>query len=53
MIHVDETTVNAETEHLVMAKSESLTAVRNLMRELDAVKTTKKIVNADEGNTVN
>ena len=39
---MDENSVDAETEHIVMAKSESLTAVRNLMGELDAVKNTKK-----------
>ena len=43
-VHVDESSVNTEIEHLVMAKSDSLTTVRNLMRELDAVKTTKKIL---------
>ena len=41
---VDETSVNAEKEHIVMAKSGPLTAVRNLMGEFDGVKITKKNV---------
>ena len=39
-----ETSVNAPKEHLVMAKSSQLTAVRNLMGEFDAVKVTQKNV---------
>ena len=39
---VDETSVNAEKEHIVMDKSGPLTAVRNLMGEFDGVKITKK-----------
>ena len=38
---VDETSVNGEKEHLAMAKSDPLTAVRNLMGEFDGVKITK------------
>ena len=41
---VDETSVNTEKEHIVMAKSGPLTAVRNLMGEFDGVKITKKNV---------
>ena len=39
-----ETSVNAPKEHLVMAKSSQLTAVRNLMGEFDGVKVTQKNV---------
>ena len=35
------TSVNAEKEHIVMAKSGTLTAVRNLMGEFHGVKITK------------
>ena len=38
------TSVNAPKEHLVMAKSSQLTAVRNLMGEFDGVKVTQKNV---------
>ena len=41
-VFVDETSVNAEKEHIVMAKSGPLTAVRNLMGEFHGVKITKK-----------
>ena len=41
---MDETSVNTEKEHLVMAKSGPLTAVRNLMGEFDGVKITQKNV---------
>ena len=40
-----ESSVNAEKEHLVMAKSGPLTAVRNLMGEFHGVKITQKNVN--------
>ena len=39
-----ETSVNGPKEHLVMAKSSQLTAVRNLMGESDGVKVTQKNV---------
>ena len=38
------TSVNTPKEHLVMAKSSQLTAVRNLMGEFDGVKVTQKNV---------
>ena len=37
-----QTSVNAPKEHLVMAKSSQLTAVRNLMGDFDGVKVTQK-----------
>ena len=43
-IFVDETCVNAQKEHLVMAKSAPLPATRNLMGEFDRVKIAKKNV---------
>ena len=43
-IFVDETCVNAQKEHLVMAKSAPLPATRNLMGEFDGVKIAKKNV---------
>ena len=50
-IFVDETSVNAEKEHLVMAKSAPLPAARNLMGEFDGVKITKQKCEAQEGNS--
>ena len=44
-VYMAETSVNAPKEHLVMAKSGPLTAVRNLMGEFDGVKITQKNVN--------
>ena len=38
------TSVNTPKEHLVMAKSSQLTAVRNLMGEFDGIKVTQKNV---------
>ena len=46
-----ETSVNAEKEHLVMAKSGPLTAVRNLMGEFDGVKITTKKVKLRKNNS--
>ena len=43
-VSMAETSVNAEKEHLVMAKSSPLTAVRNLMGEFDGVKITQRNV---------
>ena len=41
---IAETSVNAEKEHVVIAKSSPLTAVRYLMGEFDGVKVTQKNV---------
>ena len=40
-IFVDETSVNAQKEHIVVDKSGPLTGVRNLMAEFHGVKITK------------
>ena len=45
-----ETSVNAPKEHLVMAKSSQLTAVRNLMGEFDGVSYTEKCEGEEENS---